>query len=318
MSFFRRGQTGGSIMSAKTLRAKFTRQFVGMDKYSRKRAWIVFLSFVVQVIGAIAVGALLLGLETNPWTVIAIGCVMLFIGTRLRGINNIIHECSHATFSSERGDNAIIGKLSASLLFNSFDAYRDEHLSHHAHLGDYEHDMDLQGIRDLKLHEPLSARVITRHVVTPLVGRHLPYYLGLNMSSQDGSKYQWLKAAILLSAVAFTIAFPLTGALFVFAPFIFVYSALNYWADCLDHAGIVATEDDLTASRNLLAPGIVRWLFFPRNDCYHLVHHLFPHIPSHHLASSHALLTKDSLYSAQSNAVRQPKRAEQSQMIPAE
>ncbi len=304
-------------MSAKQLREKYTRRFVGLDKYARIVAWFILTSYLFQIIAAAAAGAFLLSYSVSGWTVVGIGLLMLFIGTRLRGLNNIIHECSHATFSVERADNARIGKLCAALLFNSFSAYRDEHLSHHAHIGDYERDLDLQGIKDLKLHEPLSARVVLRHVLTPFIGRHLPYYLGLNMSAQDGVGYQVLKYGVLAAALIFTGFFPLTGLLFVILPFVLVYSALNYWADCLDHAGIVASGDDLTASRNILAPSVLRWMFFPRNDCYHLVHHLFPHIPARHLGTSHALLAKDALYAAQSNAVRGARDVEEV-LIPAE
>lgn len=304
-------------MSAKQLREKYTRKFHGLDKYSRSTAWLILTSFLLQILGAVAVGAYLLALPLTGWTVVGMFTLMLLIGTRLRGLNNIIHECSHATFSIERADNARIGKVCAAILFNSFSAYRDEHLSHHAHLGDYDHDLDLQGIEGLKLHEPLTARVVLRHAVTPLVGRHLPYYLGLNLSAQDGRWYQVMKFGIVAATLVFTAIFPMTGLLFVLAPFLLVYSALNYWADCLDHAGIVATGDDLSASRNILAPGVLRWMFFPRNDCYHLVHHLFPHIPARHLGTSHEFLTGDEIYATRSNAVRsRPDR--QTAMIPAE
>lgn len=305
-------------MSAKQLRARYTRKFVGLDKYARNVAWFILASYIFQIITGMGLGAYLLSLETSAWTIFGMLLLMLFIGTRLRGLNNIIHECSHATFSTERADNALIGKICAALLFNSFSAYRDEHLSHHAHLGDYEHDLDLQGIEGLKLHEPLSAKVVLRHLITPFIGRHLPYYLGLNMSSQDGPAYQVLKYGILIAALVFTAFFPATGLLFVILPFVLMYSALNYWADCLDHAGIVATGDDLTASRNILAPSVLRWMFFPRNDCYHLVHHLFPHIPARHLGQSHDLLTEDALYSAQPNAVRSARRTGSEHIVPAE
>lgn len=309
--------TGGYKMSAKQLRAKYTRRFVGLDKYARFTAWFILASYIFQIIGAAVAGGYLISLPQSLWTWAGSAFLIVFVGTRMRGLNNIIHECSHATFSALRADNARIGKISAALLFNSFSAYRDEHLSHHAHLGDYEHDLDLQGIQDLKLHEPLTTRVILRHAVTPLIGRHLPYYLGLNMSSQDGLQYQWLKIGLLAAIPVVTLFFPLTSVLFLIMPFVFVYSALNYWADCLDHAGIVDTGDDLTASRNILAPAFFRWMFFPRNDCYHLVHHLFPHVPARHLGASHELLTQDALYASQPNAVRSPKEVEKV-LVPAE
>ena len=131
-------------MSAKLLRAKYTRQFVGMDKYSRSMAWFILASYLFQILLAVIGGALLISVPLSFLSGLGIAVVVLFLGTRMRGLNNIIHECSHATFSVERADNAKIGKVCAALLFNSFTAYRDEHLSHHAHLGDYDHDMDLQ------------------------------------------------------------------------------------------------------------------------------------------------------------------------------
>ena len=285
-------------MNAKTLRQKYMRDFVGMDKYSRLNAWAIFGGYLLQIVIAIIAGSILVTLPATALTITIGAVLMLMIGTRLRGLNNIIHECSHYTFSEHREDNARIGKLCASILFNSFTDYRDEHLSHHAHLGDYEQDLDLQGIEDLRLHDPLTPRVILRHLMVPLLGRHLPYYLGLNFSQRDGRVYTALKVAILAGAAAYTLAFPLAGLLFVIVPFALIYSALNYWADCMDHAGLIEA--------GVLAPGVVRWMFFPRNDCYHLVHHLFPQVPARHLGETHERLAKDALYRSRANAVRHP------------
>ena len=83
-------------------------------------------------------------------------------------------------------------------MFNSFTVYRDEHLSHHKHIGDYENDLDLQGIKNLGLHDPLTTPVVLRHIATPLVLRHLPYYLSLNLSRNDGfGCSRWLQYAMI-------------------------------------------------------------------------------------------------------------------------
>lgn len=306
-------------MSTQLLRHKFMREFVGLEKYSRATAWVVMLAYVFQIVLAIAVGHYLVGLGLSPLTVLGSFFLMLFIATRLRGLNNIVHECSHASFSAHRPDNAVIGKICASIGMNCFADYRDEHLSHHAHLGDYERDMDLHGIKDLKLHEPLSRKVVLRHLTNPFLGRHLPYYLGINWSTRDGRAFVALRAGLLVAAALFTLALPATGILFVIVPFVFFYSTLNYWADCLDHAGLVAAEDDLDASRNIIAPHVVRWLFFPRNDCFHLVHHLFPNVPARHLERTHEALTADVSYRSRPNAVPQRgQRPAAPEAIPAE
>lgn len=290
-------------MSANTLRKKYMRGFANMDRYSRAVAWVVVVGYLSQIALSVAAGGYLLSQPLTWMSGLVAAMLMLFIGTRMRGLNNIIHECSHSTFSTDRSDNVAIGKLCAALLFGSFYDYRDEHLSHHSYLGDYDRDMDLHGIEDLKLHEPLSARVVLRHLVTPIIGRHLPYYLGLNFSNRDGVLFLFVKTLILLAVSTSALLFPLTTVLFVILPFVLIYSALNYWADCLDHAGIVAAQDDLYASRNVLAPRILRALFFPRSDCFHLVHHLFPHVPTRHLESSHKVLMSDALYRSNPHAV---------------
>ncbi len=247
-------------MSASTIRKKYTRGFANLDKYSSFVAWSVVGGYLVLIAMSLVVGGYILTQPITWVSGLAAFVLMVFIGTRMRGLNNIIHECSHSTFSDSRSDNVMIGKFCAALLFNSFCEYRDEHLSHHAHLGDYDRDMDLHGIRALKLHEPLSARVVLRHIATPFVGRHLPYYLGLNFSLRDGTVFIFVKALVLFLVSISALFFPLTTVLFIVLPFVLIYSALNYWADCMDHAGIVAAQDDLYASRNVLAPRIVRAL----------------------------------------------------------
>jgi len=294
-------------MSAKILREKYVRRFVGLKKYERQTAWLIVFGYLLQIVISAAMGSYLLALSASPLTVFAIVALIVFIGTRMRGLNNIVHECSHSTFSVLRSDNVLIGKICASLLFGSFSVYRDVHLSHHSHVGDYEHDLDLQNIKGLGIHDPLTRRVLLRHLITPFLGRHLPYYLGFNMSTRDGYQFLVLKTVLLLGVSFFTALYPMTGALFVIVPLVFVYSALNFWADCMDHAGIVPADDELDSSRNVLAPRFVRWLLFPRNDCFHLVHHLFPHVPARHLATTHAALVEDMHYRSRPNAVRRAK-----------
>ncbi len=291
-------------MSAAELRRKYMRPLAGMGKHSRPVAWTILSAYVVLILVAIFLGAVLLSLPVSVWTVAAMAFLALFIGTRLRGVNNIVHECSHSTFSAHRKDNVRLGRLCSSLLLGCYRDYCDDHLSHHVHLGDYEHDKDFGALQALRLHDPLTPRVVLRHILTPLIGRHLPYYLRVSLSGRDGIECQMLKLLLLVTVAAFTYVYPMAGLLFVVAPFALVLPTINYWTDCLDHAGLFGTGDDLDSARNVFVPGWVRLLFFPRNDCYHLVHHLFPHVPSQHLADSHEKLLVDEDYRTRPNAAR--------------
>ncbi len=291
-------------MSGQSLRKTYMRRFLGMARYSRVVSWMVVSAYLGSILASIALGSYLLSLPVTIWTVALMVITSIFIGTRLRGINNIVHECCHATFSQDRQDNVMVGRLCASMLMKTFQKYRDDHLSHHANNGDYQNDAEFKLIEKFGLHEPLSARTVLRHLVTPLLGRHLRLYTGINMSGDDGRAFVFLKVALLLVMAALCLYSPLLGIFFVVVPLFYIYPTLNFWTDCLDHAGLVGAEDELEASRNVLAPSVIRWLFFPRNDSYHLVHHLFPQVPARHLHRAHAELCKDPSYRSVRSAAK--------------
>lgn len=290
-------------MSAGAVRRKFISSLRGFDAYSVPVAWAVFTGYILQIVLLIAAGAMIMKLSMH-WFFVAVlvVAVQTLIATRLRGLNNIVHECSHASFCQNREQNDLIGKLSASLLLGSFSRYKAEHMTHHAHLGNYERDADLKRIEPLGLHDQLTARVIGRHILNPFLGRHLPYYLSVNVDKSDGIAFSAIKVGTLFISFVFAFANPVFGALFLVLPYLFFFTALNYWADCIDHAGLASENDDLDSSRNVLVPSPVRLLLFPRNDCYHLVHHLFPTVPAAHLAEAHQILMDDPEYSARANA----------------
>ena len=285
-------------MSGNAVRKQFMAGFKNLSVNSRQESALIIASYILQLITAIGFGYWLLASPLTFSTGLGLVVVMFFIGTRLRGFNNIVHECCHFTFTQRREDNVLFGSICASLVLGSFRDYRDEHLTHHMHLGDYEKDLDLQGIRDFRFEDPLTPRTILRHVLTPLLGLHLAHYLDVNLSGRDGVPYRAVKIGLIAAAIIFLVLDPLAALLLVWIPFLWVYSALNFWADCIDHGGLVGLEDELDASRNIAAPKQLRVFLFPRNDCFHLVHHLFPQVPARHLEACHKQLLANPDYKA--------------------
>ena len=294
----------GDRVSGQLLRSKYMRRFFGLQKYSRSIAWMTVGVYLGLILGSVWLGSYMISQSMTVWSVAVVAGCSIFIGTRMRGINNIVHECCHATFAEIREDNVLIGRVCAAVLMKSFHKYRADHLSHHGNNGDYENDAEFAVIQKFGLHDPLTLRTILRHIATPLMGRHLPVYTGINLSGEDGRLFLYLKLVILSVIAVFTVLAPFASFFFVILPLFYIYPTLNFWTDCLDHAGLVGAKDELEASRNVLAPAVVRLLFFPRNDSYHLVHHLFPQVPAQHLHSAHAELCKDPEYRKQSAAVR--------------
>lgn len=272
------------------------RDFRALGRHSRAASVAIVASYTVQVLAAIGFGTWLLQGPQTGWTIFGVVLTVVFIGTRLRGFNNIVHECSHASFSERREDNRRLGSYCASFTLGCFHNYRDDHMTHHAHLGDMEHDEDLKAIRRLHLEDPLTPATILRHVLTPLVGLHLPYYFKINMSKRDGLGFLAMKIAILVIGAVFLVVAPVPAFFLYWLPLFWVFPSINYWTDCVDHGGLFENGSELESSRNMVLPKAIRTFLFPRNDCFHLVHHLFPLVPSHHLEQCHEKLMTDVAY----------------------
>lgn len=291
-------------MSGHAVRQQFTKSFRGLSLYTRTASAMVVASYIMQVVAAMGAGYWLLQQPLTVFSGLGVAAAMLFIGTRLRGFNNIVHECSHFTFTKRREDNVMFGSICSSLVLGCFQDYRRKHMTHHAHLGDYEKDLDLQGIRVFRLEEPLTPRTLVRHVLTPILALHLPHYLSIDLSGTDGRAYRLLKIGLIAAAVAALAFDPVAAVLLIWIPFLWIYSAINYWTDCVDHAGLVESGEELTSSRNVLMPKQLSAILFPRNDCYHLVHHLFPHVPARHLDRCHKQLMSNRQYRERIDGVR--------------
>lgn len=289
----------------KEIRKKYAPVFRPLAKKTPMRAGIVLLAYLLLVIGSIVAGTISIHAST-PLAHITVAALSVFIATRLRGINNIVHECSHASFTHSKKWNAIYGCLASAILMKSFRTYRLEHRTHHAYLGHYEQDLDFRNIEEYRLEEPVTAKTLIRHAITPLLGLHLRRYLQFDLSLNDGFRYAAMKAVILY-AVAFYAFDSFAAALaFVIIPFAWIHPALNYWTDCIDHGGLLTNKGEIWRSRNMKVPLLPKLVFFPRNDSYHLVHHLFPGVPVEHFHRCHDRLMEDSNYRANHLRTRTP------------
>ncbi len=282
-------------MSGNAIRREFLPHFKGLPRQSRARAGLILASYLLQTAFAMALGAQLASSGTGAG-IAAAAAAAAFIATRLRGLNNIVHECSHATFAQDHACNETFGTIAAALTLGSFRAYRRAHLTHHSHLGDHERDLDFKGIQVYRFEAPLTARTLLRHIVTPVVGLHLPVYAKPDLSMRDGAFAAAMKLAILFAACCWAAVDPVSATVLFLLPWFWLLPAINYWTDCVDHAGLWSAVDSLHTARNAVLPLALRWLLFPRNDCYHLIHHLFPGIPSQHLPACHGRLLESSVY----------------------
>lgn len=293
-------------MSAKNLRRAFRHEFKDLPRNGIWKATAVFASYLIAIPASIALGAYLIG-QPGVWSALGIAGLAVLIATRLRGLNNIVHECSHYTFTRSVRANVIFGRIAAVVLLGGFRKYEREHATHHTFLGDHEQDKDFENLQVFGIDQPVTWSSLARHIATPILGLHLRRYFPVDLSFEDGRTLGLAKLGLLGAVVLGVWLAPWTTVCMVLVPYLYLMTATNYWNDCVDHAGLIQEGDDLYASRNLILPQPLRALLFPRNDCFHLVHHLFPSVPVRHLPACHQRLLSDPAYAALKHHPRLPK-----------
>jgi len=230
--------------------------------------------------------------------VIAIFFAIIFIGTRFRAINNMSHECFHFAFTKSRRANEIFGVIFSILECSKFELVRKEHQTHHTYLGDYEKDADFRALKKYKFWKTFSRDQINFHIKTALSFRFLKEYLFFVYYSQEDPLWgKIFRFMFLMLQILLLFQFPLEILLFLVIPYVTTYQLHKYLIDALDHGGLLNQSEELYKTRNFILGGyLLKLFFFPRNDTYHLVHHLFPSLAVECFAQAHTILMTSSEY----------------------
>jgi fatty acid desaturase len=222
----------------------------------------------------------------------------ILIGSRFRALGNMMHECAHRSFVRSRRWNRIFGHLLSFVDFTDFAEYTHEHFTHHAQLG-ADGDLDARPRRALFAALGPFDRRYLRYGLTL---RHLRHYIRPIFFSRRDSLAVGLARlgfnASLLAGAHFVVGWP-CFLLYYAVPYLTAYQIFRFLSDAADHGGILAERDELDRSRNHIHRwGWVNWLAFPAADQYHLVHHIFPGVPTPSLARVHGILLASPLYAA--------------------
>lgn len=228
--------------------------------------------------------------------------VVLFIGSRMRAVGNVIHECSHRTFVPSKLANEQIGKGLCLLQFSCFQSYRKDHMAHHRHLGHSDKDPDFKAYLSIRKRLPsclLKRRKGVRYYILYASCSPVNWFHTFTQSlSVKGNLFFHIPYLILLCVLANVIGWGVFFGFFVI-PFLSSYQALKVFSDMMDHDDVYFFPDIRYKSNNhTFSVLILNWLFFPRNDAYHLVHHLFPRMPVTEFDRLHRKLIQENKFYA--------------------
>lgn len=223
---------------------------------------------------------------------------IVLIGSRMRGLDNMTHEASHAMLFQSRFLNKWVSCFFATFpVLKSFSTYRESHYKHHRHLWT-DKDPDFLRYKLNGLDQPVEKgwKFVSKHVLRPLILVHVPAYIkgavSANFYSRDEPFVERVaRIGYWVGIVGASIWFGFWQELifFWFVPLLTTYQVISYWVEMGEHAGL-KSENAMLASRNSFGGWISRFLFHPHNDPYHLVHHLFPAVPHYHIKKAHLIL----------------------------
>jgi fatty acid desaturase len=229
---------------------------------------------------------------------------VIVIGSRQRGLMNLLHEASHKKLFKNRAANAVIGRVFTSYPMGaSFTAYQSNHYIHHGFLWDFNKDPKTQRYTELGLVSPPSHwwAFFRQQILRPLLLTHVFYNiksaLSLKDERSDESPVRYGFIALIIITVLATHVW--WGFLFFWlVPFCTSFQVIRYWNEMAEHAGL-PSYDAWMATRNWTSVLWMQWLMGPHHDdLYHLTHHLFPLIPHYRLAKAHRLLLAVPQYAA--------------------
>ncbi len=215
---------------------------------------------------------------------------LLALGNRQRALGNILHDAAHRNLTRNRRLNDLVTRaLIAPLLFLSLSRYRDLHFRHHLDLGRAGGDPDLIPIPTRK------AASWTRSLATNAL--QWPAFAGSAFGHLVDRAVSWPKRLYIVAWWAAVCALLVTAAgptaiseamaVWMLAR-VTTFHVITTYREMCDHHGLMP-GGVFSFTRDLPAAGPWSWLIHPRNNAYHLTHHLLPAIPYYRLPAAQRL-----------------------------
>jgi fatty acid desaturase len=222
---------------------------------------------------------------------------VIVIANRQRALGNILHDAGHRNLCrDERWNDLMAHTLIAPVLFANLSSYRETHYRHHLALGDVRGDPDFLPIPDTPPHHWL--RSYARHL------QSWPAWLGsfAGHLANDGLRWSskllivgWWSAALVvllaLTGVRFTAVFAILWLLARAT----VFHLITTFREMCDHFGL-RPGGVFSFTRDITCHGFWRQFIHPRNNGYHLTHHLLPAVPYYRLPEAQRLFRETPAY----------------------
>lgn len=255
------------------------------------RGWRPALDVAVDLTAIVAV--LLLALQA-PW---AAPIALLVLGNRQRALGNILHDAAHRNLTRNRVLNDLVTRaLIAPLLFVSLSHYRELHFRHHLDLGGQGADPDLIPIPAQKATSWIAAVAANTLSLRAVLGSTFGHLLD-GAIPLGGRLYILGWWTVLVAVLGLTTGIGEAAAVLALwlAARATAFHLITTFREMCDHHGL-SPGGVFSFTRDIKAAGLWSVLFHPRNNAYHLTHHLLPAIPYYRLPEAQRVFSTLSEY----------------------
>ncbi|HEU4439612.1 MAG TPA: fatty acid desaturase family protein [Methylomirabilota bacterium] len=225
----------------------------------------------------------------------------LVIGSRQKGLENLMHEGTHYNLCPDRtwNDRIAVWLVGAWMTPGwSPSLERPGHVgSHHENFGVRGRDDEFFGYQRLGLGRlPAASRLEGARLIFISFARTTWWRI-------HGIAHSFGPMGI-VAAVAVVAALYYTRLLLPFiaywvVPYLLVYMPMRFLAEVSEHMAL-GHGSEFATTRNKLG-WFQRYVMHPHGDGFHLVHHLYPRIPHQNLPRAHRLLLRDARYRQEGN-----------------
>jgi len=235
--------------------------------------------------------AVVLVLEFGWWFA---PCAVLVIANRQRALGNILHDAGHRNLHRSHWVNDTLAMaLVAPLVFADLLAYRDSHFRHHLRLGS---DAD----PDKLARQPVGSWL--KHYGTHLLAAPLWWESAIghikNARVSALRKFYifgwWVLACSLLWRLFGSSCIATFLALWMLSRTT-AFHAITIFREMCDHYGLLE-GGVFSYTRDIVKKSIWCYLVHPRNNGYHLTHHLLPAVPYYKLQEAQRLFSMTPIY----------------------
>lgn len=230
----------------------------------------------------------------NFFTILLYILVNIFIGSRQKALESLIHEATHFHLCRNIHLNDFIAYYFLALpMCHDFIAERHSHVyGHHQQFWDSKDDPDFIRYKDMGLDQfPADSKM---HFIK-IICKAFPSYVLDSFRTliwhSNRTKYNTFNRVVYFSLVFYgfySFGYLRELLMYWFIPFSITLTCIRYIMELSEHLSLDC-EDEFVSTRNNIG-FFNELLIHPCGDAYHIIHHILPRVPFYNLKKAHDIL----------------------------